>query len=201
MAVEPRRRHLVIFARRPQYGVGKRRLAREIGDLEALRFARRSLAALRRRLADCRRWTSWIAGSPDRPLDWAGAGRGLPQGGGNLGARMSRVLVRMPPGPVVIIGADTPGVRRADIVAAFRALGSADAVFGPAADGGYWLIGLRRPAAHPDVFRDVRWSSPDALADTLRNLEGRRVAVLAAREDVDDAGALARLQSCDFRPW
>lgn len=201
MAAEPRRRHLVIFARRPQYGVGKRRLAREIGDLEALRFARRALSALRRRLDDARRWTSWVAGSPDRPLDWAGSGRGLPQGGGDLGARMGRVLAQLPPGPVVIIGADTPGVDQRDIAAAFRALGSADAVFGPAADGGYWLIGLRRPAAHPDIFRDVRWSSPEALADTMRNLKGRRVAMLAIREDVDGAGALARLQTGDFRPW
>jgi hypothetical protein len=89
------------------------------------------------------------------------------------------------------VGSDIPGVRAADVAAAFRALdGRADAVFGPAEDGGYWLVGLgpRRPR---DPFRGVRWSGPHALADTLANCRGRRVALLRRLRDVDDAADLA----------
>ena len=70
--------------------------------------------------------------------------------------------------------------------AAFRTLGSAHAAFGPAADGGYWLVAMspRRPA-HP--FAAVRWSTEHALADTLANFGGRRVALLRTLHDVDTA--------------
>ena len=68
--------------------------------------------------------------------------------------------------------------------AAFRALGYADAAFGPAEDGGYWLVclGSSRPA-HP--FARVRWSTSHALSDTLRNFTGREVALLRTLSDVD----------------
>ena len=68
-------------------------------------------------------------------------------------------------------------------------LGSADAAFGPAADGGYWLVALspRRPAR---PFAAVRWSSEHALADTLANFSGRRIALLRTLHDVDTAADL-----------
>jgi uncharacterized protein len=73
-------------------------------------------------------------------------------------------------------------------------LGKYDVVFGPAADGGFWLVGARRVPRLPPLFGKVRWSGPQALADALANLP-RRVSVgLTARlEDVDDAEALRRL--------
>jgi glycosyltransferase A (GT-A) superfamily protein (DUF2064 family) len=58
-------------------------------------------------------------------------------------------------------------------------------VFGRAADGGYWLVGLRRTPRVLAPFTNVRWSGPHALADTLRNLNGRRVAFAATLSDVD----------------
>jgi rSAM/selenodomain-associated transferase 1 len=182
-------RHLVIFARRPQLGVGKRRLARDVGDVAAWRFARLSLSRLKRRLGSDPRWTLWLAISPDRPMDWA---RVIGQGGGDLGQRMGRVFRTLPRGPVVIIGSDTPAVSAGDIAAAFAALGRSDAVFGPAVDGGYWLIGMRRRPRLTVPFQGVRWSSPHALADTLRNLDGARVSFLRHLEDVDDGQALKR---------
>jgi len=87
---------------------------------------------------------------------------------------------------------------------AFRALGRANAVFGPAEDGGYWLVGLgpRRPA-HP--FAAVRWSSPNALEDTLANFAGHRVCRLRTLSDVDTANDLLTSVSGSFleawRPW
>ena len=73
-------------------------------------------------------------------------------------------------------------------------LGRHDIVFGPAEDGGFWLVGARRSPRLPPLFGAVRWSGPHALADALANLP-RRVSVgFAARlEDVDDAEGLRRL--------
>jgi rSAM/selenodomain-associated transferase 1 len=187
------RRHLVIFARTPAYGVGKRRLAAGIGELATLRFQRFMLADLRRRLGRDRRWRTWLALTPDR--DGRGRPDRLPQGGGDLGQRLRRLMATLPPGPVVVIGSDTPGVSPADIAAAFQALGAADAVVGPALDGGYWLIGLRRTPRRLDPFDGVRWSTAHALVDTLANLRGRPVARLRTREDIDDRESFRRSQT------
>jgi hypothetical protein len=98
---------------------------------------------------------------------------------------MQRLMDRLPPGPVVIVGSDVPGIAPGDIAAAFRALGAVDAVFGPAEDGGYWLVGQRRTPGTLQMFDGVRWSSPHTLADTLGNLQGRKVAHLRTIADVD----------------
>lgn len=192
MAADRARRHLVIFARQPRLGVGKRRLAADVGNLAALRFGRYALDRLWRELGADPRWTLWVATSPDQPTAWVRRGRPLPQGPGDLGAKLRRVTQALPAGPVVIIGADTPGVTRADIARAFAALGPRAAVLGPAADGGYWLIGLRRRPREPLPFDGVRWSSPETLNDTLRALGSAPYTLLQVREDVDDGPALRR---------
>ncbi|MDP2213726.1 DUF2064 domain-containing protein [Phenylobacterium sp.] len=192
MGADRARRHLVIFARQPRLGVGKRRLATDVGDLGALRFSRYALDRLWRELGVDPRWTLWVATSPDRPHDWVRLGRPLPQGPGDLGRRLRRVVCRLPPGPAVIIGADTPGVTRTDIARAFAALGPKAAVLGPAVDGGYWLIGLRRRPREPLPFAGVRWSSVHTLDDTLQALGDAPRALLQVREDVDDGAALRR---------
>ena len=92
----------------------------------------------------------------------------------------------------MIIGSDTPGIRTTDIADAFQALGGADAVFGPAVDGGYWLIGLKRTPRRLDPFEGIRWSTPHALADTLANLAGRRVVRIRTMEDIDDRQSFER---------
>ncbi|KKM64340.1 hypothetical protein LCGC14_1502350, partial [marine sediment metagenome] len=98
-----------------------------------------------------------------------------------------------PPGPRLIIGADIPGIRRRHIAAAFAALGPAQAVIGPASDGGYWLIGLDGVTPPPPtLFQATRWSTHDALADTLATLRDRRVALTHTLDDVDTATDLGR---------
>ena len=191
-------RHLVLFVRAPRRGVGKRRLAREVGDLAALRFQRAMLGLLGRRLGRDRRWRVRLAVTPDgavRDARWRPRAAAVtPQGSGDIGVRMRRALDACPPGPALLIGADVPAVTADCIAEAFRLLGTHDLVFGPAADGGFWLVGARRSPRMPPLFGAVRWSGPHALADVLCNLP-RRVAVgFAARlEDVDDAAALRRL--------
>jgi rSAM/selenodomain-associated transferase 1 len=189
------RRHLVIFAKAPALGRVKRRLAAEIGTLAALRFQRAATARLLRRVARDRRWQCWLALTPDRaiagPRFWHVPCRRIAQGQGDLGARMARPFSRLPRGEVVVIGSDIPDIAASHIVAAFRLLGSSDLVFGPARDGGYWLIGGRRLPR--GLFAAVRWSSEHALADTLRNVPLRwRVARAATLDDVDDGAAYRR---------
>lgn len=187
-------RHLVIFTRCPRYGAGKRRLAAEIGAIEALRFQRTALSLMLRRLGQDPRWTTWLAVTPDRSGPWP-AGLGfLPQGKGNLGQRMARVARRPPPGPLLIIGSDIPGITREMVAHGFRALGDHAAVFGPATDGGYWAVGLRRRPRFLAPFDKVRWSTEHALADSLANLSGSSVALLDMLEDVDDARSFIRLR-------
>jgi rSAM/selenodomain-associated transferase 1 len=186
---------VILFARAPRLGAVKRRLARGLGARAALRFYTATLAATARPIARDRRWRTVLATTPPGArAAWSrfvpAATPRIPQPGGDLGTRMARCM--RPHRRVVLAGSDIPDLRPADIAAAMRALGRADAVFGPATDGGYWLVGMgpRRPA-HP--FADVRWSTEHALADTLANFRGRRVALLRRLQDVDTAEDLARL--------
>lgn len=185
---------VIVFARAPRLGSVKRRLAREIGARAALRFHRATLARLLRALAADRRFKTVLAVTPDRAAAcWPCRLPRIGQGPGDLGARMGRAFRRFPR-RAVLVGSDIPDLGPADVAAAFRALGRADAAFGPALDGGYWLVamGPRRPAR---PFRAVRWSTAHALADTLANFRGRRVALLRTLRDVDTAADLQAARS------
>jgi uncharacterized protein len=180
--------------KQPVMGRVKTRLARDIGLAEATRFARISARATIARLARDRRWRTVLAIAPDTAIAaplWPARCRAVGQGSGNLGARMARLLepaVR----PALLIGADIPGVSPAIIADAFRLLRGHDTVFGPAEDGGYWLIGLNRRAPSHGLFAGVRWSTPHALADTVANLPHARVAYAARLGDVDDGATHRR---------
>ena len=189
----PFRCRLVVIAKLPVAGGVKTRLAHEIGVAGATRFARQAAAALLQRVGLDRRWQTILAVAPVQGLGSRGWPRGVvrsPQGGGDLGARMQRIFDCKHAGPMLIVGTDVPGIRPAHIAEAFRRLGRHDAVLGPATDGGYWLVGLRRRPRVLRPFANVRWSSPHALADTLANLEGRTVAFVATLSDVDSASDL-----------
>jgi len=177
----------IVFARLARLGTVKRRLAREVGDRAALRFHIGTLVRLLRSLRADRTFRTVLAATPDRGhlcLPWRVTR--IPQGRGDIGARMDRAVRRFPAGRVLIVGCDIPAANAADVRAAFRVLGRADAVFGPAEDGGFWLVGLgpRRPAR---PFANARWSSAHALADTLTNFAGRRVDRVRTLRDVDTA--------------
>jgi len=190
-------RHLVVFVKAPRLGQVKSRLAAAIGALPSLRFYRQTTARLLRRAARDARWRILIAVAPTGALHarfWDPSLPRLDQGTGDLGRRMARVFGTLPPGPAVIVGSDIPDLAPRHIAAAFRALGRFDAVLGPAEDGGYWLIGLKRTRPVPaGLFTLVRWSSPYALADTRASLPRRfSVALLETLEDVDDEESYRR---------
>ncbi|MFQ5784029.1 MAG: TIGR04282 family arsenosugar biosynthesis glycosyltransferase [Alphaproteobacteria bacterium] len=192
-----RQRHLVVFVKAPRLGAVKTRLARDIGALAAWRFYRETTARTIRRLGHDPRWRFYIAVAPDR---FARRGRFWPsrlarraQGSGDLGARMERVMRDLPPGAVVIVGSDIPELSAPRVAGAFRALESHDAVFGPAPDGGYWLVGASRRGRRRYFFHRVRWSTCHALADTLANLgPGTRIALLEQLADIDTGADLVR---------
>lgn len=189
--------HLLAFARTPRLGAVKRRLAADIGPVAALAFYRLTLNRMLTTLARDKRWRFHLAVTPDRDAhaarSWPAGLDRIPQGNGDLGRRMARLMRELAPGPVVIIGTDVPDLRPAHVWAAFKALGSHDAVFGPAPDGGYWLVGLRRRPRRLDIFTGVRFSTAHALDDTLANLgPGHKVAFLEELMDIDDGAALAQ---------
>lgn len=186
---------LAMMVREPRAGRVKTRLARDVGVVAATHFYRHAAASLATRLGRDRRWRLLLAVTPDidtRSRAWPAHLPRAAQRGGDLGARLHRLFRALPPGPVVVIGSDSPAIRPHHIGSAFRALGAHDAAIGPAPDGGYWLIGLKRFPRVERVFDRVRWSTSAALADTLANLSGKRVAMLDEIADVDDAASLAR---------
>jgi hypothetical protein len=182
------RRTLILFARAPRLGAGKRRLARDIGAAAALRFERLMLVRSLRRFGHDRRWRLVLAITPDREARRLGA---TPQGRGDLGERMRRALARYGSGPVVLVGADIPALNSTHIARAFSILNKYDVVFGRARDGGFWLVGARHRLPH---FGEVRWSTRHALEDVLANLpKSLSVGFAATLDDVDTGEAYRRV--------
>jgi rSAM/selenodomain-associated transferase 1 len=195
-------RHLVVMARTPQVGRVKRRLAREIGAMAAARFYRALVCRQIRSLANDPRWTLWLFVTPDRDTAhpaWRSTRhvvvRG--QGQGDLGARMKRPFRLLPPGPLVLVGSDIPPMRPHHIWRAFHLLGRHDLVFGPASDGGFWLVGARRSRPLPaKLFEGVRWSTAQTLAESLATIPSHvSVALADTLDDVDDAAGYRRYRA------
>ena len=192
------RPQLVVFVKEPHAGRVKTRLGRGVGTTRATAFYRHTTASVLARLGADPRWRTILAVAPDAALAsraWPSSIERVGQGPGDLGQRLDRVMGGLPPGPVVIIGTDIPEIRTGHIAAAMKRLGQADAVFGPAPDGGYWLVGLKRRPRLPRAFQQVRWSSSHALEDTQANLAGKTVALLDILCDVDEAADLARTRN------
>jgi hypothetical protein len=188
----PSKPTLIVFAKAPRIGAGKTRLAREIGAVEALRVNRWLHVLCLRRACDPR-WRTLIAATPDAavrvaPRTWPSHVRRMPQGGGDLGARLARALARHR--KVAVIGVDCPDLTRARIWAAFRALRHAPFAIGPSVDGGFTILAARDGQAAARAMTPVRWSTAYACADVVRNLGGAVVATLQTLRDVDTAADL-----------
>lgn len=190
-----RRPHLIVMLKLPRAGQVKTRLGRDIGMTTAAWWFRHQSRRLLRKLEDPR-WDITLSVTPDRaalerPV-WPRQFPLMPQGGGDLGARMARIFRSLPRGPAVIIGGDIPGIQPQHIARAFRRLGNHEAVFGPATDGGYWLVGMQRLTPPPaTLFQNVRWSSQYALSDSIATLGPARIALIETLQDVDNAQDLA----------
>lgn len=123
-----------------------------------------------------------VAGAPDAAAveAWLGAGLSIrEQGEGDLGQRMERAVreaFESGAGAVVVIGGDCPELTAGHLASAFEVLENGDVVLGPAADGGYYLIGLRGP--RPELFRGITWGGAEVRAQTLAAARGLGVEVV-----------------------
>ena len=193
---------LLVFAKAPVPGRVKTRLAGQLGARGAARLyrslLRRTLAlASAARLCPVELW-----GAPDSRHGFFGACRrdyGVRlrrQCAGDLGRRMNHALNRTlrVSGRAVLIGGDWASVGIAELRAAFDRLATGDVVLGPAEDGGYVLVGLRRPC--PWIFRGIPWSAPTVLEATRRRLERSAIVwvELPPGWDVDTPADLRRLR-------
>lgn len=197
--------HVIVFARAPELGKVKTRLAADVGAPAALGIYR--MLGRRAVAAACSAGEAEVtvqftpAGSDAVMAAWlAGAASDhvafRVQEEGDLGARMSgaiRDAVHRGATAVAVIGTDCPSMDADVIARAFAALETVDVVLGPALDGGYYLIAARTP--HEALFSGIPWSSCDTLRCTMEAADaaGLRVALLEPRMDVDTGE--------DWRQW
>lgn len=179
---------VALFTRWPRPGQAKTRLIPAIGAQPAAdlhrRLTERTVATIRASGLACEvRTTGAPVGDFRR---WLGDDLAfVDQGDGDLGARLAAAAETL---PVLLLGADIPGLLPTHLCAAAAALATFPAVIGPAADGGYWLLGLAVPA--PQVFTAIRWGMATVFADTAARLPG--AAILDTLADLDRPEDLAQ---------
>jgi len=183
-----------IFAKRPQPGRVKTRIAAALGDELAAElhaaFVQDLIAAFRQ--TGDRRFLGYApreadAGEYFRRLCeddytlWAQPETDL---GGRMSAFFSERFERGGTN-VVLIGSDSPTLPVESVDSAFVALETCDCVLGPATDGGYYLIGLRRP--QPELFEGIEWSEAGVLRQTVERIDRLRLSLQLLRVwyDVD----------------
>ena len=190
---------ICLFAKLPQPGRTKSRLARDIGDEAA---AALSAAMLRDLACEVRKVgePAWLwhppgddpAAFPAEVADFAAAA----QQGADLGARMLHTMRELLPGKVVIIGSDCIAVGANTIRRALALLDEHDLVLQPSEDGGYTLIGMSR--LYEELFEDIAWGTDQVWAQSVSKLEGISWAALPSTFDVDTVDDLARLAALVF---
>jgi rSAM/selenodomain-associated transferase 1 len=195
---------LVVMARYPQVGTTKTRLARTIGDEEAVRLYRAFLSDLAQRFSGqiCDLHWAYSPGGVDYPSFMATLVPSLihhmhsfPQRGADLGARLHQAFrwtYEQGYQRTIVIGSDTPHISLDIVARAREALDIADVVLGPADDGGYYLIAMRKPH---DVFRNIPMSTNMVMQLTtdLACRQGLKVYTLENLFDVDELPDLLRL--------
>ncbi len=189
---------LIFFSRLPEPGRVKTRLVPALGAQGAARLQRRLGLRLWARLRELARKTPlelelcFTGGSEDQARAWLGKGIACrAQGPGDLGRRMERALHRaLAQGAprAVLVGSDLPGLRGAHVAQALEELERRELVLGPSADGGYYLVGLARPA--PGLLDRPHWESLAALTARAAAL-GLEPTLLPALRDLDTPGDLA----------
>jgi rSAM/selenodomain-associated transferase 1 len=193
---------LVVFAKAPQPGQAKTRLAPALGAEGAANLARTLLEHTLRQAHDAGVGPVELCMSP-APHSAAWLDISLPagitcadQGDGDLGARMARTVARVTTElrqPVLLFGTDCPALDAAHLRAAAQALRSHDAVLLPVADGGYVLIGLKAPC--PELFTNMPWSTAVVAQETQRRLAalGLSTWVGSMLHDIDEPADLIHL--------
>lgn len=198
------RRAVCIFAKYPRPGEVKTRLSPALTDVECAALYGRLTAQTVGRLRAIPGVDAYLAHTPDRSDEAHAYFRafGLPvfeQEGADVGARMAHAFRRLFAegyARAALVGTDIPEIGPEFIERALALLDSQDAVFGPAADGGYYLValGADAPAGWPGMFRAIPWSTSATLRTTMARAReiGMSVGVLDVLHDLDRPEDLAR---------
>lgn len=190
---------IAVFAKAPIAGFAKTRLIPEIGAeraaaLQAQLIERAVTTALEARLGPV---SLWCAPNRRHELFTLLAARHElelhDQVGEDLGARMLCAFEALTPTrPLLLIGSDCPALETQHLALCADALHAVDAVFLPAEDGGYVLVGMRRPMA--ELFQDIPWGSERVMEETRARAARAqlRIAEPATLWDIDDGADYAR---------
>ena len=210
--IPPPPSRLLVFARVPEKGSVKTRLAADLGDEKALDAYEAMLGDLldsigppSDELAIEVLWAP-TAIANGALLRRAFGDRQLSmQTGATLGDRLAMAFSErfffQRTMSIIAIGVDDPTLSRETIDHAFSLLDSCEWVIGPAEDGGYYLIGCRAPAFDSSIFRDVEFGSPTVFQESIARIRtwNHTVAVLPLRSDLDVAGDLKRYRAQENR--
>ena len=203
--VPPPPERLLVFARVPELGKVKTRLAADIGAERALQVYEAMLRDLLRSIGTSNEHTEIeILWAPTAAANGAVLRRAFGehalamQTGESLGERLSMAFSERfffhRTDKIIAIGVDEPRLGRELIGHAFAILDACEWVVGPATDGGYYLIGCRAAAFDVEIFDGIEWGTSTVLADTMARIAARTatVAMLPERSDVDIGDDLAR---------
>lgn len=179
---------LLIFVRNPILGKVKTRLARDIGDERALTIYLHLLKHTKKISQDLSfdkfiYYTDFINENDLWDIENFKKEK---QQGGDLGERMENAFIdsfNSHYEKVVLIGSDINDLKNLHLKKAFDQLNESDIVLGPAKDGGYYLIGMKK--IHPEIFKNKDWGTDSILKDTLKNLEKVNVHLLEELNDID----------------
>ncbi len=196
--VPPAPQRLLIFARLPEPGAVKTRLAATLGDSSALTIYRAMLRDLLASIGTSTNETEVEVLWAPTPIangaalrDAFGTHTLAMQTGGTLGDRLAMAFSERfffhRTEKIIAIGVDDPLLSREIVDHAFAILDSCDWVVGPATDGGYYLIGCRAAAFDTSIFSDIAWGTDTVFAATMARIAawGSTVATLPERADID----------------
>lgn len=178
---------LIVFTRNPILGKVKTRLAKTIGDKAALdiyTFLLNHTKSLVKNL-DCDILV-YFTEKIENDLIWSST-RFIKklQKGKNLGERMEKAFedTLSKYDKAVIIGSDLYDLHYQDIQLAFDALDHHKYVLGPAKDGGYYLLGMKK--LYHNIFKNKSWGTATVLQETLSDIKGEKILLLKERNDID----------------
>jgi hypothetical protein len=200
---------ILVFAKFPEPGRVKTRLAREVGHAAALRLYRAFVGDLLDTLRQTGHPVAICHDPPpagERMRDWLGPGYAYrPQNGADLGERMANALssaFREGRKAAVLVGTDLPDLPGDIPSRAFAGLERTGAAIGPSPDGGYYLIGFAADAFRADVFRDIPWSTEVVFSRTRARMaeNGLSPALLPVWNDIDTLADLAALSDAAEAP-
>jgi rSAM/selenodomain-associated transferase 1 len=179
---------LLIFTRNPELGKIKTRLAKGVGDqsaLEIYKFLLNHTAGVTENLEVAKE--VWYSEDIWKEDIWNNdVFTKKMQQGDSLGERMQHAFEEgFENGfeKIIIIGSDLYDLKTEDLLDAFKKLGNSNYVIGPAQDGGYYLLGMKKPFYK--VFKNKSWGTPTVFSETMEDLEGKEVILLETRNDID----------------